>query len=229
MSNRYRVAFAVLSALILSACATPTKMALHDDSESIEKSEKPIFLMTATLKNGYRESYQPELLVVNIERKEVTGSSDRINFTMDDKAKKNSDSDKAGNSYFLRMALDSGSYVVRGMTGFSGIFPVRGMFFAPVHTDLQAPKSGVYYLGHIDATVRERNENEFRAGPVIPLLDQAVTGFSGGTFEIAVTDRFEQDAPEFMAKFPALKNVQITKALLPAFDREKAQKWWDAH
>lgn len=229
MSNRFKVALAVLSALILSACATPTKMALQDDSEPVEKSAKPIFLMTATLKNGYKESYQPELFVVNVEKSEVTGSSDRINFTMDDKAKKPVDSEKAGNNYYLRMALDSGSYVVRGMTGFSGVFPFRGTFFAPLHAELQASKSGVYYLGHIDATVRERSETEFRAGPVIPLVDQAVTGFSGGTFDIAVADRFDQDAPEFIKMFPALKNVQINKAILPAFDREKAQKWWEAH
>jgi hypothetical protein len=227
MLNRVLASVSVVGALLLTGCATPTKMAFQEDSAAITAASKPIFLMTATLKNGYRDSYQPEVLVVNVERKEVKDSNDRINFTMDEKAKVEPDPASGGKAYLLRLELDKGEYVIRGMTGFSGVFPIRGHFFSPLHAELKSADAGVYYLGHVEATVRERQEGEFRAGPPIPLIDQAATGFSGGTFDVAISDQLQTDEAAFRAKFPALRGVTIKKAILPAFDRAKAQKWWE--
>ena len=204
-------------------------MAFENDSDVIASGNKPVFLMMATLKNGYKTSYQPKLLVVNVERKEVKDSNDRLNFTMDEKAKLETDTAKDGNSYLLRMELENGDYVIRGLTGFSGGFPVRGTFFAPLHAETKSTGAGIFYLGHVTATVRERKENEFKAGISIPLIDQAVTGFSGGTFDIVITDQLEKDGPVFKSKFAALRNVTIQKAILPSFDRAKAQQWWEAN
>lgn len=227
MLSRVSVTVSLL-ALTLVGCATPTRMAFENDSDSI--GSKPVFLMTATLKNAYKISYQPQLLVVNVERAEVKGSSDRLNFTMDDKARMETDTAEKGNSYLLRMELENGDYVIRGLTGYSGVFPVRGAFFAPLHSDLVSKSGGIFYLGHVAATVRERKEGEFRAGAPIPLIDQAITGFSGGTFDIVVTDRWDkEDAALFKSRFPVLRNANVQKAILPSFDRAKAQQWWEAH
>ena len=108
-------------------------------------------------------------------------------------------------------------------------FPIHGSFFAPLHTTITVGEPGVYYLGHVNATVRERKGEEFKAGPSIPLIDQAIAGASGGTFDIDITDGFDKDEALFRAKFPALAGVKITKAILPAFDRAKAQAWWQAN
>jgi len=94
---------------------------------------------------------------------------------------------------------------------------------------VNATTPGVYYLGHVDATVRERTGNEFKAGAPIPLIDQAVAGASSGTFDVAITDRWTQDESLFKNKYPALKKATINKSVLPAFDRDAAQKWWEAH
>jgi hypothetical protein len=67
-----------------------------------------------------------------------------------------------------------------------GIFPFHGFFFAPLHEDLDVEPNSVVYLGQVDATAVERKDGELRAGPVIPLIDQAATGFSGGTWDISV-------------------------------------------
>lgn len=231
MFNRTLTTLAALASItsFLLGCATPTKMAFESESDVIASEGKPVFLMTATLKNSYRASYQPKLLVVNVERKEAKDSNDRLNFTMDEKAKLETDTAENGNSYLLRMELEDGDYVIRGLTGFSGIFPVRGTFFAPLHAETKSNGTGIFYLGHVTATVRERKENEFKAGPSIPLIDQAVTGFSGGTFDIEITDQLEKDEPVFKSKFTALRNVNIQKAILPSFDRAKAQQWWEAN
>lgn len=76
--------------------------------------------------------------------------------------------------------------------------------------------------------MRERQGNEFRAGPVIPLIDQGVAGASGGTFDIVVSDQWDTDQALFEKNFPALKGIEVRKSLVPAFDRAKAQKLWEA-
>lgn len=229
MTNRFTFFTRTLiigSVLLSSACANMNKMAFQDDSETLAASKKPIFLMSATLNNSYKPFFQPNVMYVHVEKNGTGGENNRLSFKMDEKGKVDS---SVGNEYLIRMELDKGDYVLRGMTGISGGFPVLGSFNAPLLLNLKADDAGVYYLGHVDATVRERNENEFRAGPVIPLIDQAVTGFSGGTFDIAVSDRFDKDESLFKSKFLALNGVGIKKAILPQFDRDKAQKWWEAH
>jgi hypothetical protein len=229
MKNRLLAFAAIFLVAVLSGCATPTKMAFQDDAERLTEKSKPVFLMTATIKNSYKTSYQPRLLVVNVEKPDATETADRLNFTMDDKAKNETDSAITGNSYLLRLELNPGRYEIRGLTSLVRSFPIYGYFFTPLHSPLEVKESGVYYLGHVNATVRERQENEFKAGPSIPLIDQAVAGASTGTFDVEITDEFATDEAVFRSKFPALAATPIQKAILPGFDRAKAQQWWEAH
>jgi len=218
----------VALSLLLSGCATPTKMAFSEDSDPASKIiSKPIFLMTATLRNSYRTSFQPKLIVVHVERSVVKDSADKINFTMDDKAKNGSDSTTEGSSYLLRMELEQGEYVIRGLSSLARLFPINGFFFTPLHAQLRSSRQGVFYIGHVEATVRERKDDEFKAGLSIPLIDQAIAGASTGTFDISISDQWEKDEPKFREKFSALKEVTIEKAILAPFDRAKAQKWWE--
>jgi hypothetical protein len=221
--------FAIAAAIVLSGCATRTKMAFENDEERLTEASKPVFLMTATLKNTYRPSFQPKLLVVHIERPGAKDAADRLNFTMDQKAKNESDTPEAGSTYLLRLQLEPGRYEIRGLTSLGRSFPINGFFFAPLHSPLESARSGVFYLGHVAATVRERQGNEFKAGPSLPLIDQAVAGASGGTFDIEISDQFSADEAAFRTRFPALTGVQIQKAILPPFDRTAAQRWWEAH
>ncbi len=225
---RLFAAFAII--LGLSGCATPTKMAFHDDSELVPEKRTAVFLMTATLKNIYRTSFQPRLLIVHVEKPDAKERSDRLNFTMDKKGKNESDSAASGNHYLLRLELDPGKYEIRGLTSRATLFPlIQGFFFTPMHSTLEAKEPGVFYLGHVNATVRERQGNEFKAGGSLPLVDQAVVGASDGTFDIEITDQWSTDEAVFRSKFPALTGVAIQKAVLPAFDRTKAQQWWESN
>lgn len=229
MLSRVIAITSLLLAMLLSGCATQTKMALSNDTDAVSNTGKPIFLMTATLRNTYRTSYQPKLMFVNVERATVNGSVDGINFTMDDKSKNESDSPTQGSSYLLRLELKEGEYIIRGLRSQGRSFPMIGYYFTPIHAKLKSSGPGVYYLGHVEATIRERKENEFKAGPSVPLIDQAVIGASGGTFDIEITDKWESDQQEFLNKFPALKTVTVQKSILPAFDRAQAQKWWEVN
>lgn len=212
--------------LLTTGCASPKQMAFIDDNETVAEKENPVFLMTAKLSNVHKPSHQPKLLVVHVEKPDAKEAKDRINFTMDDKAKQESAVPSVGNYYYLRMELENGEYILRGMTSLSQAFLINGMFFTPIHENLTANGKGIYYLGHVDATVREREEEEFKAGPSIPLIDQAVVGGSTGTFDIEISDRWQADEEEFRSRFPALADVEVQKAILPPFDRDRAQQWW---
>jgi hypothetical protein len=229
MLKRLLTCAVVLLGVTLGGCATRTKMAFENDADRLTDKSKPVYLMTATIKNTYKTSFQPRLIVVNVEKPGAKEAADRINFTMDDKARSETNSADTGNSYYLRLELEPGSYEIRGLTSIASTFPINGFFFAPMHSALEVKQSGVYYIGHVNATVRERQGNEFKAGSTIPLIDQAIAGASGGTFDIEIVDDFAKDEAAFRSKFPALATVEIKKALLAPFDRAKAQKWWEAN
>ena len=216
------------STLLVTGCATRTKMAFEDASEKITTTSDPVFLMTTTVKNTYR-NYQPKIFVAKVEKNGAKDISDRLNFPIDNAAKIETDDDKSGNTYLLRFQLPPGEYEFVHMVGFAGFFPIRGTFIVPIHATIKSNTPGVYYLGHAEATVRERVGSEFKAGPSIPLLDQAISGASGGSFDITFSDQWDAYEKTFRAKFKALDGVEVKKAILPAFNREKAQTWWEAH
>ncbi len=225
MKSRLLYAFLLSLAALVSGCAT-NKMAFESEEERVTPASKPIYLMTATLKNAYRTSFQPKASLVFIEK---PGSKENANFLMDAKAKNETGTPEAGNTYLLRLPLDQGKYEIRGINAQAMSFPIIASYFVPIHLPLEVKSSGVFYLGHLSATLRERQGKEFKAGGTLPLIDQAVGGASGGTFDIEISDRFATDEAMFRAKFPALKGVDIQKAILPPFDRAVAQKWWEDH
>jgi len=215
---------------LLAGCATPTKMAYSDEFKTVVKPSDAVFLMTATTKNTYHPSFQPRLLLVNVEKAGAKEKADRFNFTMDKQARlKEADSHEEGNWYLLRLELPPGQYVIRGLTCLSRHFPIIGAFFAPLHEELTVTQPGVFYLGHVDATVRERTGGEFKAGPSIPLIDQAAAGASGGTFDVLVSDRWGVDEATFRSTFAPLGNARVEKAILQPFNRALAQDWWEKH
>jgi hypothetical protein len=214
------------STLLLTGCATRTKMAFEEDSEKLTATSNPVFLMTTTLKNNYK-NYQPDLLVVGIEKPGAKEAADRFNFTMDAKALLPTDQKDAGKTYLLRFQLPAGDYELVAMRSLARAFPFLGTFITPIQATIKAGAPGVYYMGHINATVRERVGNEFKAGPTIPLIDQAVSGASGGTFDVMISDEWARDEKTFRTTFPPLAGVEVKKAILPPFDRAKAQAWWE--
>ena len=210
----------------LSGCATVQTMTPSRSATSVDTSKKSLLLLTITPTNEYKQRYQPHPTVVNVERANAKQSSDYLNFRFD----RDSDFNGVdGKSYFVRLALAPGKYVLRGVSGIANAFPFIGNFFIPLHFDIEVKPNQIEYLGHIDASIVKRKDGEFRAGALIPLIDQAATGCSGGTWRVAVSDRTEQDIAEFKSEFPAIANANIENDTLPAWDKAKATRWWKAH
>jgi hypothetical protein len=227
MHKRLLVLVCVFACALLSGCATRGKMPQLSKTSVLEAGHDPIYLVSLTLRNEHISRYQPELIAAHLARPGSTKASDRVYFRPDDESEDETMDDDTGYRYFLRLQLPREDFVLTGFNALGSGFPFHGAFFAPVLASIPPRDSGIYYLGHIDAVVRARTGDEFRAGPVIPLLDQAATGASTGTFDVAISDRWTEDEARFHSHYPALKTMTVQKHLLPPFDRAKAQSWWE--
>jgi len=214
-------------ALLFSGCTTDKGMAVLDNPTTVSQSGKPVYLLTVTLRNTFVPAYQPRLDAIRLQKKLPKGYSTIVLVQPDLQSRSESNSPVIGCSYLLRMELEPGEYHLLGLSCLGQSMYVNSSFFVPIQAKLTPSAPGVFYLGHIEATVRERKKNEFRAGPLMPAQDQSVTGASGGTFEVEITDQWETDSVKFQTKFPALTGINTTKDVLPSFNRAQIQQWWD--
>jgi hypothetical protein len=219
-----RMLSALCALLIASGCATRMPMGVTKDTAKIDVSSQSTVLMTSSLANAFKESFHPETHFLNVEKPNAQSASDRPNFVADSEGALISDS---GNQYLYRMQIAPGQYSLIAVTGFARRFPIMGTFQVPMLLEFDVPPNSVIYLGRLMAKTRERAETEFRAGPLIPLVDQAVSGFSRTTWDVEIRDDEADDLQNFRRGFPALRDVTVIKRLLHRWDRARAQEWWD--
>ena len=82
--------------------------------------------------------------------------------------------------------------------------------------------------GRLEKFQKGKRDGEFRAGPLIPLLDQAATGVSTGTFDVVLDDASATDIALFRSMFPALGEMPIETTLLTPFDRARVERIIDS-
>lgn len=254
MSKKFKEGFGIMSILTrfilllhfvvaISGCATLEEMDSLDSPTATLEAGKSIYLLTGNLKNEFKPKFIPKLSHISVERaadKEwivftiPATDYEKIKAALQDELfiaglKKQVEDPEIGHSFLAQIALDPGEYTLRHIHSRSTAFLTQGTFDTPIHKTLEVTTPGIYYLGRINAVVRQRKDNEFRAGSTVPLLDQSVVGASGGTFDVEISDQWEVDGPLFLGQFPALQEKTITKAVLSPWDRVVAQKYWEAH
>lgn len=217
---------ALVALLFLSGCATVHEMGVNAGTERLDLDGKAMVLMSVEVGNQYSPDYQPQILVAHVETPDAKEKSDRHNFKTD---LEGTVSSSAGTRYLLRMELDPGRYVVRGATCMYRSLFIAATCLLPIHADIEVAPGTVTYIGRVSGTMRERGDGEFRAGPVIPLIDQSVTGFAQSTFDVVIADRQDEDLPSYRQLFPALASADIEVRVMPPFDRARAQAWWDSN
>ena len=215
--------------VLLTGCASTLKMPLQSAGDSANTAGKTIYLMSVTLTNSCRDHFTPYLNTVLVTKSDGGAKPEVLTFKMDSKGAHYFDESDAPPRFLARFELAAGSYSFLGLSSTASGFPIRANFFTPLHAAVPAATGGVVYVGSVNANVRERKGNEFKAGPSIPLIDQAVACASSGTFDVDIKDAFESDVALFEETFPQLKGVKVSKTILPPFDRAKAQEWWEAN
>jgi hypothetical protein len=225
--RRLFVRLALMAGLIaLTGCASVPFMPLAESNANADATP-PLYLMTVEVKNTFKESWQPKILNITLAKTVEGGKIETRVYRMDDKGVVPASTAGGTTKYLVRLRADDSFRFVVGMNAMASSFPFHGFYYVPLNATLEDDAPGVYYLGSVQATIRERKDNEFRAGPVIPLIDQAVTGASTGTFDITIADEYEKDLQLFKTAFPVLTGATVTKKLLPPWDRSKAQLAWE--
>lgn len=220
-SSTYKKFFVyALFVFLLGGCATIKPSALNQGIQSINISQESIALLSIKVSNKYKPSYQPKIMYVFVWE---NGKDDnkKYSFKVEDPYK---EIENEYNEYLISFQLKSGKYKLRELFAQSGIFPVRGTFSMPIYSVFEIEANKIIYLGHIEASIKEKTKNdELRAGPVIPLIDQAVTGASGGTFVIEITDLFKNDIDLFKKQYPYLSSYNIENRTLPQWKKPTEQ------
>lgn len=190
-------------------------MPLSKDTTQLDTSKKSVLVARLKIKNENKPSHQPKLLAVFMNQT-VAGKEEQFSFTSPTVV---SDQGEQGIDYLISMDVEPGKAKLN-MARFLRQVPLLLMAMAdlPFQFDLDVPADKVVYLGNIEATIVERaNDSQPRAGSVIPLIDQAVAGFSNGTFQLKISDQFDADTQEMQKQFPVLAGKTIDKQVLPAW------------
>jgi hypothetical protein len=163
--------------------------------------------------NVYRTSYQPHAKIVFVKSSGEKGETFAFQIAAPFQASP-VETDQF-EEVLVSLALAPGQYELTNVFVTAGTFPMAGNGAAPINSVFQIPPGKAVYLGRIEAVRRERKGDEPRAGSIIPLIDQAVTGFSGGTFDVRIVDRYDQDMTILKTEFPALGRIAVEKQILP--------------
>ena len=214
MRQRPGTLIGMLAALAMaSGCATMKPMALSKEVQAIPlDGQQSLALASVKVANVYKTGYQPHVKDVRV--KTAGPESTELAFTVVAPYRASADEASQFEEILVSMALAPGEYEMTGVRVAAGSFLMPGNGMVPVNATFRVPAGKVVYLGRIEAVRRERNGDEPRAGPVIPLIDQSVTWFSGGTFDVKLFDGYDHDLPLMKAEYPALQSVAVEKAFL---------------
>jgi len=199
------IAFVALA----SGCATVKDAPLKANAADVDVSGEALVFMTARVANSYKPTYPPKILVTFVQS--ADGSKELLSFRTDEAY----DTGPSHFEHLVAFKLAPGRYQVRQIRAWHRSFPIMATFEVPIYQMIEIKGPGAYYLGRVDATVVERTDEKLlRAGAVIPLIDQGVSGASGGTFVVKIEDRFAEDMRILGPRYPAITKLKVEKALL---------------
>lgn len=204
----------LIGLLLLTGCATVNKPAFNKDTASIDISEESVVLLSVNMKNSHKPRYQPNSSIIfEVQRPGAKDKSERFNLIV---PKEDFEVLPDGSTEALvRATLRPGDWEIVEMSGTTTYFPVIGNFLLPLDSSITVPAQSVVYLGRLEARIRKREDGEFRAGGALPLIDQAVSGYSNGTFDVTVVNDLDRITSDLKSEYPALASQQIQ--FLPGF------------
>lgn len=215
--------FVLFLVFVMTGCAGH-KMALTKGQTSIDVTKKSIALLSVKVSNQHKPSCQPDITGAVLCPQSETCSRP-LPYLHKAENPYRSENDRF-KEYLLSFELDSGTYNLQWIGArYSIPLLIESGGKIPIDVKIDIVPNRVSYLGHLDVVLRERkNDNETRAGSLIPLIDQAAAGFSTGTFDVVVEDRFDEDMKLFVSEYPALQNVKVEKSILPQWSRPESRR-----
>jgi hypothetical protein len=214
MNKKYQYVQAVVICLLsfsgsmFLGCGGPRPMALGPKAPPLQLAAKPVGLFTLRTSNQYKPEYLPNVGIIEI-KSLATGEKIMFGAGIPFKQEKNS-----FNEYLVSVDLPPGKYTIGNIAGNSTGFMIIANFGFPIEANFELTADTVMYLGHINMTNRKRNENEPRSGSIFPLVDQGVSGFGDGTFDVTIEDESGTDLQYFEQTYPVLKGLLVAKNIM---------------
>jgi hypothetical protein len=210
----------------LANCAAHN-MALTKGQKDIDLNKNSIALLSVKTSNEYNPERQIELigLIVCPASKAPCTNPDPYLYKANNafRFEKNK-----YNEYLLSLELEPGTYYIDSAVAIYQQIVTETGGYTPLNLKMEIAPNTVNYLGHIDVVLRKKiNENEKTAGREVinfavgsvELKDKSIVGFSAGTFDVMVKDKFDEDMKLFISEYPGLEKVKINKTILPQWKR----------
>ena len=202
--------YSLLFVLILSACAA--QMPLDKSGlETAQIGNGALAIFTLEIHNELKD-YAPRPATITVKSSDPLNSIGSKKFSFSEPVQ-----ELGERGMLLRgsFELPAGEYYVTQLAGFGGSALISGRFYFNPNAKFALKAGELVYLGRMIARlVQKTSSDQERAGPFLPLIDQAVTGFFRGTFAVEIQDRFNEDIPQVIEKHPYLKEKLIKKSLL---------------
>lgn len=215
--SRFRLVLILCLALMVAGCAGH-KMALAKGQSGKDIANKSIALLSVKVSNRNVPKCQPDITGALLCPQSETCSRPLPFFHKTEEAYKSVEG--SFKEYLLSFDLDPGTYDLRWIGARYSNILVEAGGKVPLDMKIDFLPNKIVYLGHLDVVLREKNnDNETRAGSLFPLIDQAAAGFSSGTFDVVVEDKYDEDMMAFVSEYPVLRDIKVERSLLPKWTR----------
>jgi hypothetical protein len=217
---KYRFLLIFCLVFAMSGCHG-NKMALTKSKSDIDLTKKSIALFSVRISNQYNAGRQLNLQSIVICPQSEPNCKLDLPPNPGSPYKPYKKERDYFNEYLISYELESDSYIIDGFYMTYRIPTLTyGIGFAKLNLKTEIKPKTISYLGHLDIVLREKKNNtETSAGDNVPYIDQSVAGFSSGTFDIVIEDKFDEDMKSFISEYPALQNVKVEKSILPQWIR----------
>ncbi len=215
-----KYALLIVTTLILTGCATVQNSAFDGQTKKLDFSQNSYFVMGVEINHAVKPKYNPNSdIILFVQKIGAKSKSDRFSLIL--KPSEFQLLPSGAVSGYFRGALPPGDYTLGDIIGFARKFPINGSFTLPLESNFRIEKNEVAYLGKLRARTRKKRKGEFAAGSVIPLLDQAVSGFASSTFDVQISDDSESAKAWMNKAYPVLASEELSIRILPKYDRSK--------
>lgn len=209
MKKMIQALSAFIAMLVLGGCAT----GLDKTATAIDWSKGSVIVMSVEMTNKYKPNYQPTQLGVVI-AKEGGEAKERVYA--------GSTIFAGTNAFLVTKQIQPGRYSVARILGISRSFPIQGGIDFAVNAPFEITPNSVIYLGRLVTVNKEKvNKDDQSTGGVIPLIDQAISGFGNGTLDVVLQDNYTEDVKVLKSEFAYIKNLDVMRSPLQKITLER--------
>lgn len=208
----------------LFGCASRLPVAIDSGSERLDLGDQSLLLLMVDISRAEKSRFIPVPDYLLLDLIGADGKPSAKMLPLDGDGYLYPDDEHA--LYAFRFKVPAGDVRLKGITGRAKAFPITGFFVLPIGMTVHATKGTTTYIGRLDAKLRPRADQEYRAGAVIPLIDQAITGLSSGTFDVQIKDMSSEDLKLLRSAYPVIATTPIETRISPVISREILDQMW---